>query len=244
MRTVRQSAITKLALGVLVLVVTSCLTVNVVSIHNTKVSMINMAREELSVAAYQFLSQAVNEYDGDWNYKDGKLYKGEDEVTEPYQNEANGLKEQTRLDYSIIYGKTRVVSTMKEQIGSDVSDEAADTVLAGDTYFNRNIKIGPDVYYGYYMPLNNGNETVGMIFVGRRAGDVKASINAIIWKVSLIVVLIVLVIAIGGFFFSRYLRKSIGAMNNSINSIADGNLVINLWRKTHTLACGMKAASI
>lgn len=226
MKSAKQSVITKLALGVLLLVVASCLTVNIVSIHNTKVSLNRMAEEELSIAAFHFLSQANNEYDGKWDYKGGILYKGYDKVAESYQEDIDALKEQTRLEYSIVMGKTRVVSTMKDQIGKDVSDTVADTVLKGRSYFNQNIKIGSETFYGYYLPLNNDNETVGMIFVGRRAGDIKGSINAVIWKVSLIVTIIILVIGAGGFVLARYLRKSIGAMNSSINSIADGNLVI------------------
>lgn len=228
----KTSIVTKLTLLVMAVVACSCLMVNIVSIHNMKASLNRMAEEELSVAAYQFLSQAINEYDGDWDYKDGKLYKGDEDVTESYQGDIDAIKEQTGLEYSIVYGKTRAVSTMKDQIGTDVSDEAADTVLTGNTYFNQNIKIGPDTYYGYYLPLSNGSNYVGMIFVGRRAGDIHGSINRIIVQVSIIVVLIIAAIAIASYFFAKYLKKALDKMNNSIVSISNGNIHIEPDEKT------------
>lgn len=226
MKKKKSSIITKIALLVIVVVTCSCLAVNIVSIHNTKVSLNRMAEEELSVAAYQFLCQAINEYDGDWSYKDGKLYKGDDEVTESYQGDVEAIKTQTKLEYSIIYGKTRIVSTMKDQIGADVSDKVAETVLGGNAYFNQNIKIGSETYYGYYLPLQNGSDNIGMIFVGRRAADIHGSINSIIWKVSVIVALIIVLIALVSAVLAKRLRKVLDKMNGSIMSISEGNIHI------------------
>ena len=57
---------------------------------------------------------------------------------------------------------------------------------------------------GYYVPLKNDDGTIiGIIFSGRESGDVSRQINKIIGLLSIITLVIVVIIAIAGFYLAN-----------------------------------------
>ena len=113
-----------------------------------------MVQEELSVAAAQIDDEMNNVWDGTWSYQDGILYKGEENVMAEYEEILDDLKSVTGLEYSIIYGKERVITTMKDSsgkkaIGHNISDSLYDTVVTKrQSYFAQAAPAGdPQEYY-------------------------------------------------------------------------------------------------
>lgn len=72
----RKSLVTRMIGMVLAVIAVACILIAVIGVTSSR-SMINdMTEEELHVATTQLASQATNEYDGDWAFQNGDLYKG------------------------------------------------------------------------------------------------------------------------------------------------------------------------
>ena len=72
----------------------------------------DMVREELRVAAEQLQSEMTYVWDGDWAYDNEVLTKGDVEVHDEYEEIIDELKDYTGLEYSVFYGKERVLTTI------------------------------------------------------------------------------------------------------------------------------------
>lgn len=225
----KNSLVTRLVVIVLAVIAIACALITVIGITSSR-SMINgMTQEELQVAATQLASQATNEYDGDWTFRNGDLYKGEDNVQAAMTKDMDELKAETHIEYSLIYGKTRAASTIKDQIGKDVSDAVGETVLGGKDFFNDNVQIGGEQYYGYYVPLKNDDgKVVGMAFTGRHAADIQAAITSMMIKEIAVAVIILILIAFAGFTLSKKMHAIMDGMNDSAQKMANGEFNIEI----------------
>lgn len=225
----KKSLVTRMIVAVLVVIAVACIIIAVIGVTSSR-SMINdMTEEELHVATTQLASQATNEYDGDWAFQNGDLYKGGENVQAELTEEMDALKADTHIEYSLIYGKTRAASTIKDQIGKDVSDAVAQTVLGGKAYFNPDVVIGGEPYYGYYLPLKNDDGTiVGMAFTGRPAADIQAAIFGMAVKEGLVTVVVLVLIALAGFAASKPLHAAMARINGHVEQMAGGNFAIDI----------------
>lgn len=225
----RKSLVTRMIGMVLAVIAVACILIAVIGVTSSR-SMINdMTEEELHVATTQLASQATNEYDGDWAFQNADLYKGGENIQAELTEEMDALKADTHIEYSLIYGKTRAASTIKDQIGKDVSDAVAQTVLGGKAYFNPDVVIGGEPYYGYYLPLKNDDGTiVGMAFTGRPAADIQAAIFGMAVKEGLVTVVVLVLIALAGFAASKPLHAAMDRINGSVEQMAGGNFAIDI----------------
>ena len=223
----RKSLITRLVIVVLAVIAAACIVITVIGVTASR-SMINdMTKEELMVAATQLASQATNEYDGAWAFQGGDLYKGGDNVQAELTEEIDDLKAETHIEYSLIYGKTRAASTIKDQIGKDVSDAVAQSVLSGKDFFNEDVVIGGEQYYGYCLPLKNPDGSiVGMAFTGRPAADIQAAIFAMAVKEGVVTVVILVLIGFAGFALSKKMHAVIDGILASVEKMAGGDFAI------------------
>ncbi|MCR5717033.1 MAG: methyl-accepting chemotaxis protein [Lachnospiraceae bacterium] len=170
------------------------LILTVMGIIKIKGTYLDMAEEELRVAAVQYESQITSTWDGDWAYENEDLSKGGVSVTEEYLELMTDLKADTNLEYTIFYGNTRVVTTLKDEsgeylVGTTASDKVVETVYRnGQDYMAENIVISGEKYYGYYVPLANDDGTmVGMVFSGRASADINRAIQDDMMQMLLVV---------------------------------------------------------
>ena len=163
----------------------------------------NMVEEELRVAVAQLNSEMTNVWDGEWVMTDEGLYKGEENVMVEYEEIMDSLKSRTGIEYSLFYGKTRTITTMKDSsgkkaVGYDISDTVYNTVFGGKTpmYIPKTIPAGAtEKYYCYYEPLYQDDGTpVGLVFAGRTCADVAANVRSII--VAMVITAVILTIAL------------------------------------------------
>ena len=229
MASAKSSLVTRMILAVLAVIAAACIIITVIGVTSAR-SMINdMTEEELHVATTQLASQVTNEYDGAWAFENGALYKGGENVQAELTQEMDALKAETGIEYSLIYGKTRAASTIKDQIGKDVSDAVAETVLGGKAYFNPDVVIGGEPYYGYYLPLKNDDGTiVGMAFTGRPASDIQAAIVGMAVKEGLVLVVVLVLIGLAGFAASKPLHAAMDRINGAVQQMAGGNFAVDI----------------
>ena len=175
-------------------------------------------------------------WDGDWDYTDSVLTKGGEPVYDEYLTTMEELKADTNLEYTIFYNDTRAVTTLKKQgtdeyfINTQASAEVVDTVIKGNkVLYKPDMTIEGHQYYVYYSPLSNDDGTqVGMMFVGRDATTIDATIfrvSAVLIGVTVFVVLVLIVI---GVMATRSGTKAMNAISDSIKEVAEGNLTYDI----------------
>lgn len=101
--------------------------------------------------------------------EDGILYKGEFDVTNATEI-ADHVKSATGMDITVFYGDTRYMSSaVNEQgeriIGTTAQEVVIDKVLNGNQeYFSDDVNVNGIPYFGYYIPLTEDGQVVGMVF--------------------------------------------------------------------------------
>ena len=213
-----------------------CIILSIIGMKEVKDTYLDMTEEELHTAVTIANSEFTNMWDGDWDYTDSVLTKGGEPVYDEYLTTMEELKAETNLEYTIFYNDTRAVTTLKKQgtdeyfINTQASAEVVDTVIKGNkVLYKPDMTIEGHQYYVYYSPLSNDDGTqVGMMFVGRDA----TTINATIFRVSAVLicvtVLVVLVLIVIGVMATRSGTKAMNAISESIKEVAAGNLTYDI----------------
>ena len=195
-----------------------------------------MVEEELKVAVEQLASEMNMVWDGDWSMADGNVYKGEQNIMEEYGEIMDSLHETTGIEYSLFYGKERVITTLKDSsgkkaVGYNISDDVASHVITNkQTYFLKTIPSGSTKnYYCYYAPMLNSDGTaVGMVFTGRESDSVAASIRAIILQMVIISLLITIATSTVGIVVANKSSGKMRAIADELGFLSQGHLTLNI----------------
>ena len=191
--------------------------------------------EMLKVACEQLESEMNNVWDGDWSAQDDQLFKGEQNVTEDYEETLDNLNGMTGLQYTVFFGDTRFVTTTKDESGKKTTGTKAsekviaETLTGGQEYFAPNVDIGGTKYFAYYAPLKNSDgSTVGMVFAGRPRADVDKEVTGTV--VSMIILAVVMVALMGGagLLVSRRVSKMMRGVATELETLSKGKLVLNI----------------
>ena len=180
--------------------------------------------EGLHAAAVIMEDEISHEWSGDWSLSEGgELLKGDTAIHDLYQEQLDKLNAQTGMHYTVFYGDTRYITSLKDaetglrMEGTKASDVVVEEVLKkGNEYLAKNFQIAGQDYYAYYIPLKNSDGTVvGMIFAGRDTSlvvnNMKAAAHAIIF------------VFIAFFLFNLGVaRVLISRTTRSIHDIVDG----------------------
>lgn len=168
--------------------------------------------------------------------EDGNLYKGEMNITE---NEmiADHIKEATQMDITVFYGDTRYMTSVCKEDGSRVlGTKAGEAVIEavlqnGEEYFSKNIDILGQKYFGYYVPLYEEDEIVGMVFAGMPQADAKAQITSILSAMIGIIVVVGIICMILLIFEINNLVQALAKGSVALNEVAEGRLNVELDEK-------------
>jgi methyl-accepting chemotaxis protein len=208
----------------------------VISGIRTKDVYNDMVQEELKVAVKQLESEMNQIWDGDWNYVDGVVYKGEQDVTSDYETIMDDMKSKTGVEYSVIYGKERVITTLKTSSGSkatgvSLSDKVYDTVVKNkQDYYLKTVPAGASTsYYCYYAPLKNDDGTViGMVFAARESRSVDSSINDIVAQMSIISIVLAILLSLVGILCTNKVSVKMKEIANELGNLSKGELALNI----------------
>lgn len=186
--------------------------------HNSvKEGMIFEIQKSLSGIAHNLIS-IYNVMDaGDFSAKDGKVRKGETELTADYRL-LDDVKNDTGADVTIFVGNERCLTTLvdkdgKRLIGSKVSKEVEDVVFGeGEEYFSQDIDVMGERYFGYYVPIRGDeDEVVGISFAGKSVESVNTSMR-FMTQGNVIICLFIIILA--GFICNLSAQKMVAAIQS------------------------------
>lgn len=162
--------------------------------------------------------------------EDGDLVKGGLNITAE-EELLDSFITDTDAAVTFIYGDTRMATTLidkesgKRIIGTQVSEEVADAVLnRGEEYTSTDITINGSNYYACYIPIKQGNEIIGMVFVGAPSQSINTFITEKVRNI-IIMCLIILVLVAGVVIRAAVkITNSITDMEKVVVQISHGDL--------------------
>ncbi|MCM1272267.1 MAG: cache domain-containing protein [Clostridium sp.] len=172
--------------------------------------------------------------DGDLHVdENGNLYKGETNITENNQI-ADHIKDATQMDITVFYGDIRYMTSICKEDGSRVlGTKAGEAVIKavlekGEDYFSTDVDILGQKYYGYYVPLYEGDEIVGMIFAGMPQKNAKAQIMQIISTIIGIIAVMSIICVVLLILEITKLVRALHKGSEALDLVAEGQLNIEL----------------
>lgn len=142
-----------------------------------------------------------NKYPGNWEERDGLLYKGDLQVNENYHM-VDEIAEITGGTVTIFHGDTRVTTNVElpdgeRAIGTQASDIVIQTTLEDGENFYGEANVAGELTQTAYEPIKdvNGN-IIGMWYVGESQAYIESTIASII-NMLFIVLAIGIIVAIG-----------------------------------------------
>ncbi len=191
-----------------------------------------MGEEMLKIACVELQHTMDNLYPGDFELKDGVLWKGdydlEDPTGENLQKTLDDLKANTGLDYTIILDKTRAMTTIEGMKGKDIGDAAYNATKAGNSYADFKTKISGKNYYVYYSPIMSNGKFQGSFFAGRPSEDIDSQLNKAVFTLIAIAVLITVVFVVVGIMLSNKYSKLMKEIADNVDTLAGGNLTLTV----------------
>ncbi len=174
-------------------------------------------------------------YEGEWTVDEaGQVYKGGALINENYEL-IDELKGDTGLDYTIIWGDTRIATTLLKEgtnernIGTQISPEVWAKVQTGQPVNVRGIVIGGQKYDACYTPLvQPDGSVVGCAFAARTAAAVTAHIRSSIMLMVIVAVVIVAIVLVIGLMLGRDANRAMKGIMEALEKLAGGNLAVKV----------------
>ena len=169
-----------------------------------------------------------------WVDDNGDLYKGEFNVTQ-HAEIADRIKEAADTDISIFYGDTRYMTSVKDEEGNRILNTKADSEIVsrvvdnGENFFDKNVGLVDQKFYGYYTPLkDSAGNNVGMIFAGMPKEDAEGQITRIIMSIVAATVFLMIISVVFLFILIGRITKQLSRSVDTLDTIAKGNLNLEL----------------
>lgn len=212
-------AILLLYAGLLVTAITS-------SRNNTK----KLYSEKLTSIAVSVTESYDCMMDGDYSLKDGKVYKGDIALTEDLLDRIN---QEDGVHMTVFYGDTRYLTTIKDSdgnriIGTKASDEVIDSVLKnGKAYTTENVDIQGVKYFATYEPLKNGDEVVGILFIGLEQSKIYGAIKTLVIRLVVVGSILVVLLLVISSVENLLIVKTVKSVAKDLDTLTNGNLDID-----------------
>lgn len=171
--------------------------------------------------------------EGELHVEDGILYKGEFDVTNATEI-ADHVKSATGMDITVFYGDMGYMSSVVNEqgeriIGTTAQEVVIDKVLKGNQeYFSDDVNVNGVPYFGYYIPVTEDGQVVGMVFSGMSQTEAKTEINRIISLIAGIMLLFMLLFTGTTIVVVKNMSKGLIRGTGALEQVAAGKLNVEL----------------
>lgn len=167
---------------------------------------------------------------GNFEYKNGKLFKGDEELTmKPSALDIYVKDSKNDVQVTLTYGTTRVLTTLTDKkgarlTGTDISSEVWDVVKTGKTYRDTSLKIDGTRYCAVYVPLKDNNQIVGCVFAGEPTTEITSYIMQKVGTMLIVAAVVLILVGIAATFIAQSISKAIKKASVSVTRVAGGDL--------------------
>lgn len=239
----------KSILAVNVIVIFACVTMGIIGYLRAEQGFAK-ALEMKAVADVQSLSEILNNrYEGDWNLRDGILFKGEQRI-DGVNDIAEFLSKICNGKVTLFNGDTRVATTVVDssgnrQTGTKASRAVIDSVINQGKFFVGKASVMGEDHYAAYQPLKDtAGKTIGMLFVGVSVHEMDDIIKELVLSIAIGgVAIMIICILVSNFFIGKMVGR-LDKVVDAVKKIAGGNLRIDNVSITTNDELGALAESV
>lgn len=141
------------------------------------------------------------------------------------------IYQDTGVHITLFNRETRSISTIEGVLNTSMDRNILTTLMGGEHYFDSDVLVGGEKYYGYYIPIFSQGIYKGAIFTGLPMQKTVDTINEGIINLCISVTLLTIVAIISSIFVSRSMIKSINNSKDIINKIHNNDLAIEFNHK-------------
>ena len=205
----------------------------VMSMSKLKNSLEESNRQSVESVCFALMQAYDTMYEGNWNMIGGELYKGANYVGHT-QDILNRFLDEQQLNVTLFYGDTRVLTTLKDAngdyiVGTTADEKVSSQVLAGNGYFDDNLKVNGVASYVAYEPLHNMDGSVaGMVFVGYPRTLAQKAINSAITQLIIGTVVILAIILVIVIILVRVIVRAMTNLTGAVTKLGNGDLNVEL----------------
>lgn len=191
---------------------------------------------ELKTVTYTVSGMLDEVDDGAYNEKSGVISKGKFQLTDNVDF-LDKIKEANDLEVTILYGDTRILTTILDDngervVGTKAPEAVADKVIDNEQDYKGSVTLLGDKYLAYYTPLRDKDGSIaGMIFAGKHLNSVQKAIWTNTIKTGLGVGILLILVIVVIIQFVLKIKRRIGYVNHYLEEIAKGNLTAELNEK-------------
>lgn len=168
-----------------------------------------------------------NEFPGDWEIRNGQLYKG-NQVFNEYYEIVDKIGNDTGDTVTIFLGNTRIATNVmlegKRAVGTTVSEEVADVVLKQGKPFYGEANVAGNSYQTAYKPIKDQNgKAIGILYVGASEKTIDHILSSFMTKFLIQVIVVLIIAFIGIYWFTRNLRRRLEAISSALVKAGEGD---------------------
>lgn len=168
--------------------------------------------------------------------ENGDLWNGKTMNVSQSVETFDSVRASSGAEITIFYGDTRYVTTVtddsgKRVLGTKASDAVISMVLnGGQDYFAENVDVVGEKFFAYYLPLYNAASTnpIGMVFVGMSQEKLQAEINAILFGLLGIILVVALACAAVAVIVTGRIVQGVKSGVAVAHEVAKGNLGVQV----------------
>ena len=213
----------------LAIVFIPCVVISLALCITSSITMVRSLGKEMMFTLQAVASGAENTLthisEEEFTLVDGELYKGQIPIGR-LQNIVDNYKQKNEVDVTVFLSNKRILTSIPDAVGTLADEKVADIVLKGKSYTSKNVSVNGKSYYGYYTPLKQGDEVIGMIFAGKSNEEIT---KYIIGAASTTVMTGIVLIGIAILACSVLARRMVLALkkaNHVVSILAEGQLSI------------------
>ncbi len=165
-------------------------------------------------------------YPGEWNIKEGKLYKGS-VLMEGLSGELDALagKEAVTIFNNDTRVSTNIMKDGQRAVGTKANEDIVATVMGKGEVANVEADVIGVPYYTCYQPIIDGNgKRVGMLFVGAPSAPVIAQEREFLFKMALAAVVLFLIVGAVSIYIINRKMNAVYDVTETMTRIAAGDL--------------------
>ncbi|MFD1849593.1 methyl-accepting chemotaxis protein [Oceanobacillus bengalensis] len=217
---------TKINLLVIAIILFLSSIIALVSFFQVKKAMEEVFTDRVQVVSglgYNWLDET---YKGEWEIKDGELYKGNVKMND--NNEImDKIGELTNGAATIFQGDTRIATNVMQDgqrtIGTKADPDVTEAVLKNQETFIGEADIVGENHLTMYKPLKSKDgEVVGMWLVGPKINVINNTILSLLSILFIVIVVSGAIAIIGSIIFTKSIVRPIININDQLKDISDG----------------------
>lgn len=182
------------------------------------------ANAQIANSIYTFLHFSEN---GKWKQMSNSLLKGEKNVLS-FSPVFEKISTENNVLITIFAKDKRIFTTITNNQGERAVGTSLDSILYGEISekkqpFFKKTKVNNKEIIGYYKPILQGSEFLGIIYVGSEYSQIQSALNKVVFDIVIIFFIVTIILVLGVTIITSITTKKIGEVSSFMNNISDGD---------------------